>query len=531
MTLKTTSRTLMAALAAALAVAAATVAGATPPLASTDNGPVRGLRTGQVAAYLGLPYAAPPVGPLRWRPPAPSASWTGARDAASFQPACPQKGVSMPGEPPPSTAEDCLYLNVWTPIRRPTRPRPVMVWIHGGGYAKGATALPLYWGDRLAGRGVVVVSLNYRLGPLGFLAHPELSREGGGTSGNYGLMDQIAALEWVQRNIAAFGGDPDNVTLFGQSAGAMSISLLTASPRARGLFHRAIAQSGAVFEPLELAPGYRLPQAEKDGVTYAASLGADSLAALRALPADRLLEGRASLVTHPVIEPTVLPLSPYEAFVAGRQNKTPVLLGYNAEEARSLVNLTAVRADTFQADLTRAWGGLPPTITAAYPFVTDAESRQARADLERDLRFGWDMWAWARLQDKAGGPPAYAYRFSRRPPFPATSERGGWGASHFAELWYMFDHLDQEPWAWSRTDRRLADLMSRYWINFARSGNPNGPGLPVWPAYTTGSDLFLDLGDEVAPRVNPDQKTLRAFDQTYDAVRGAPFGTAPGPRP
>jgi para-nitrobenzyl esterase len=503
--------------------------GAIPTWAKTpsvriQSGWIRGVQMDGVAAYLGAPYAAPPVGPLRWHPPAPASSWAGVRDATAFAPACPQKGVSMPGELPPRTSEDCLYLNVWTPAKRSASPRPVMVWIHGGGYANGATALPLYWGDRLAHRGVVVVSLNYRLGPLGFLAHPELSAEGGGSSGNYGLMDQIAALQWVQRNIAAFGGDPRNVTIFGQSAGAMSVSLLIASPRAKGLFHRAIGQSGGVFEPLRLAPGYRLAQAEKDGLSYGASLDAGSLAALRALPADRLLEGRASQVSHPVIEPLVLPLSPYEAFVAGRQNKTAVLIGYNAEEARSLVDLSATRAASFQADLARAWGVLPPTIAAGYPFVTDAQARVARADLERDLRFGWDMWAWARLQAQAGGAPTYVYRFSQKPPFPTHSVRAGWGASHFAELWYMFDHLDQEGWAWSQVDRRLAAIMTSYWVNFARSGNPNGPGLPAWPAYAPQDEIVMDLGGDVTPIINPDLPTLGVFDQTYDGVRGAAFG-------
>jgi para-nitrobenzyl esterase len=511
-------------LAMAALMLTATPSAAAPPVVRVETGLTRGSETDGVQAYLGLPFAAPPVGDRRWRPPVAATAWTGVRDAAAFAPACPQKGVSMPGEPPPQTSEDCLYLNVWTSARRAGKPLPVMVWIHGGGYTNGATALPLYWGDRLAKRGVVVVSLNYRLGPLGFLAHPDLSREGGGSSGNYGLMDQIAALQWVQRNVAAFGGDPRNVTIAGQSAGSMSVSLLMASPRAKGLFQRAIGQSGGVFEPLQLAPSYRLAQAEKDGVAYAASVGAPSLKALRALPVAALLEGRAGSVSHPVIEPSILPLSPYEAYVAGQQNAVPILIGDNADEARSLIDPSLVSASTFQADLTRAWGPLPRAIVAAYPFTTDEEAKPARLDLERDLRFGWDMRAWARLQARASGPPAYAYRFTHSPPFPADSPRAGWGPSHFAELWYMFDHLDQEPWAWSAADRELSDTMAGYWTNFARTGDPNGPGLPPWPAYDEADPRVMMLGSQVKAAPARDTPGLRAFDQTYDAVRGAPFG-------
>ncbi|CAN5505048.1 carboxylesterase family protein [soil metagenome] len=490
------------------------------PTVKTETGPVSGVTTHGVRAYLGLPYAAPPVGPLRWRPPQPAKPWSRIRPATAFAPACLQTGVSMPGETPPQTSEDCLYLNVWTQVRGWKTGAPVIVWIHGGGYANGSTAMPLYSGDRLARKGVVVVTLAYRLGPLGFLAHPELSAEGGGGSGNYGLMDQVAALQWVARNIAAFGGDPGNVTIAGQSAGAMSVSLLMASPRAKGLFQRAIGQSGGVFEPLQVAPGYQLPQAEKDGVTYAASVGAKSLADLRALPPEKLLEDDGGTVTHPVIEPAVLPLAPYDAFIAGSQNSVPILLGYNTDEARSLADVSKVTAATFAADLTRAWGPLPPGIVAAYPFTTDDEARRARIALETDLRFGWDMWAWARLQARAG-QSVYFYRFDQAPPFPA-GVRAGWGAGHFAELWYMFDHLDQEPWAWTAADRRLADAMSSYWVNFARTGNPNAPGLPAWPAFTSQAGNVMTLGATIATGQPPVPAPIHAFDQTYDAVHRTP---------
>ena len=514
---------------AALLLAIAPAALAAQPLVRIDTGAARGTASHGIAAYLGLPYAAPPTGDLRWRPPRTAQAWPGVRAATAFAPACPQTGVSMPGETPPTTSEDCLYLNVWTPAGPTAPPAPVMVWIHGGAYANGATSMPLYWGDRLARRGVVVVSIAYRLGPLGYLAHPELTAESPhATSGNYGLMDQIAALQWVRRNISAFGGDPKNVTIAGQSSGAMSVSLLLASPLAAGLFHRAIGQSGGVFEPVQLAPQYRLAAAEEDGVAYAQSVGATSLSELRRLPAARLLEGRSGQVSHPVLEPHVLPRTPYEAYAAGRQNDVPVLIGSNAEEANSLIDLNAVRAATFAKDVERAWGALPPQLTAAYPFSSDAEARRARAGFERDLRFGWDMWAWARLQAMPGRRPAYLYRFSQRPPFPEDSARAGWGAAHLAELWYMTDHLDQETWAWTASDRRLADIMARYWVNFARSGDPNGPGLPPWPAFADGGQM-LDLGDRVRPIPAPADPQLAVFDAVYDAVRGAAFGRPPKP--
>ncbi|WP_332855684.1 carboxylesterase/lipase family protein [Duganella sp. S19_KUP01_CR8] len=490
----------------------------------TADGAVAGRRQDGVDVYRGIPFALPPVGEWRWRPPQPALAWQGVRDASKFAPACMQHGVSMPGETPPAVSEDCLYLNLWAPPRRAGQRLPVIVWIHGGGYANGSAAMPLYHGDRLARKGVLVVTIAYRLGALGFLAHPALSAESPHrSSGNYGLMDQIAALEWVRRNIAAFGGDPGRVTIAGQSAGAMAVSALLASPRARGLFQRAIAQSGGIFEPLQLAPGYLLANAERDGASYMNSLGATTLDAMRLLPAGRLIGGGAGVVTHPVIEPDVLPMSPYEAYVQGRYQDVPLLLGSNAEEARALVDVTAVRADRFEADITASVGALPQALPAAYPHATDAEAREGRLGLERDLRFGWDMWAWARLA-QAGRSPVYYYSFAQRPPFPAASVHAGWGASHYAELWYMFDHLGQAPWAWARADRKLAAAMSRYWVNFAATGDPNGSGVPHWPAFRGAAGQVQLLGDPIGPGPVPAINHLKVFDAVYSGLRGKEFG-------
>jgi para-nitrobenzyl esterase len=434
-----------------------------------------------------------------------------------------QTGVSMPGETPPAVSEDCLYLNIWTPAKSAQERLPVIVWIYGGGYINGSASMPLYWGDQLAQKGVIVVTIAYRLGPLGFLAYPELTRESPHhSSGNYGLMDQIAALEWIQRNIAAFGGNPKNVTVAGQSSGAISVSILMASPLAKGLFQRAIGESGGLFEPVQLAPKYLLANAERDGEKYAVSLGATSLQQLRRLPANQLT-GDGDGIVHPVIEPYLLPVSPYEAFASGQQNDVPLLIGSNAEEARALVNVTQVTAATFDTDLEHHFGALPAPLVAAYPYKTDEEARQARLDLERDLRFGWDMWAWARLQAGTGKNPVYYYSFRQRPPFPAGSVYDGWGASHYAELWYVFDHLDQSPWRWSKADRKVAKEISSYWVNFASSGNPNGRDLPTWPAFTNAESKVLYLGDPITVGGVANITSLSVFDTVYTSVRGKPF--------
>lgn len=492
--------------------------------AQTESGMLEGIQENGLTMYKGVPFASPPVGELRWREPAPAAAWKGLRAAKSYAPACMQTGVSMPGEAPPVISEDCLYLNIWAPANTGPTALPVLVWIYGGAYANGSASMPLYQGDRLAKKGIIVVTIAYRLGPLGYLAHPELTQESPHhTSGNYGLMDQIAALEWIHRNIAAFGGNPGNVTIAGQSAGSMSVSELMASPRAKGLFHRAIGESGGLFEPLQLAPGYLLANAEHDGEKYLTAHGVKSIKELRLVPAKELISGDIGTVTHPVIEPYTLPLSPYDAFTLGQQNDVPILVGSNMEEARSLTDVKSVKAATFNADIENRFGALPPELTGAYPYVTDQEAQQARLAFERDLRFGWDMWAWARLQSKTGKSAVYYYAFKQHPPFPAGSVYEGWGASHYAELWYVFDHINQEKWAWSQGDRKLAHEMSAYWVNFAKSGNPNGPGLSVWPAFIGGDQNVLYLGEPVSVAGVPGIKALTVFDAVYSSVRGRSF--------
>jgi len=504
----------------ALAILALWIQPACASAVRTQSGLVEGNPSGDLVVYKGIPFAAPPVGALRWRPPGPPAAWRGVRKADAFAPACMQTGVSMPGETPPKTSEDCLYLNVWAPARGASH--PVMVWIYGGGFSNGSAAMPLYWGDELARKGIIVVTFGYRLGPFGFLALPELTKESPfHSSGNYGLMDQVAALQWVHDNIAAFGGDPARVTIAGQSAGAASVSILMASPLAKGLFRGAIAESGGMFEPLQLAPGYTLANAEHDGEAFEKEVGATSLAQLRALPADALLKPSGSF--HPVLEPHAMPLSPYDAFAAGKQNDAAILIGSNANEAGSLIpDIANVKASTFESDIAKAWGPLPPPLFSAYPHASDVEARQSRLDFERDLRFAWDMWAWARLESATGSSPVYYYNFAHVPPFPKGSLYQDWGASHYAELFYVFDHLGQEPWAWTDGDRELAATMSDYWTTFVKTGDPNGNNDPLWPRFDQ-SGLVLHLDETVTADGVANLKTLGVFDAVYGAVRGAPL--------
>lgn len=507
---------------ATVTLALASLAAAGPQL-TIGGGRIEGVREGEVSTYKGVPFAAPPLDVLRWREPQPVPSWQGVRQATAFAPACAQTGVSMPGEVLGPTSEDCLYLNVWTPAHSASERLPVLVWIYGGGFVNGSASMPLYWGDRLARRGVVVVTVAYRVGAFGFLAHPELTRESpNATSGNYGLMDQVAALRWVQHNIAAFGGDPGQVTIAGQSAGSMSVSILMASREARGLFHRAIGQSGGFFEPVQLAPHYLLANAERDGVAFSRALGASSLAELRALSTEAVLKGNAARIAHPVVELHLLQRPPYDSFAAGQQAPVPLLLGVNAQESTALSDTRQVKAASFAADITKTFGPLPPPLLQPYPFDGDDEARRARIAFETDLRFGWNMWTWARLH-AAQGAPVYAYRFEHSPPFPADSPHAGWGASHFAELWYMFDHLDQTPWPWTEADRRLSDQMARYWTQFIKTGNPNASGLPEWPAQGVGADSLLVLREPPARGRADRPDALKVFDAVFSQLRGLPL--------
>ncbi|HZF28364.1 MAG TPA: carboxylesterase family protein [Gammaproteobacteria bacterium] len=511
-------RTFLAAGFGALLAAVAASHAALPTELKIDAGTIAGA-TGadpSVHVYKGIPYAAPPLGANRWRAPQPVAAWTGVRPGTEFAARCTQGGGGPPGgaaPPAPPTSEDCLYLNVWTTTGSARDRRPVMLWIYGGGFSGGAGSEPRYGGEGLAKKGPVVVTFNYRLGALGFFAHPDLAAESPHkVSGNYGMLDAVAALQWIQKNIAAFGGDPGNVTVFGESAGANMTAALVGSPAAKGLFRRAIGQSGA-WMGLSMAPMGTLAQALENGSKALTDSGAKSIGELRAMPAaDVFAKIRGgNLVVDGYLIPEDLSLT----FAAGKQNGVDLLIGSNQDEG-TFFQRPGLTAEQFASRAKQRFGVLADGYLKTYPAVDDAQAVQSYLASFRD-EAAWHMRKFAALQAKRGDK-AYVYYFTRVPPAPPG--RPSRGATHVAEVPYMFDNLASGP-PWTDVDQKLADTMSSYWANFARSGDPNGPGLPAWPAYrdaATGKAQVL--GDSVATETesHPAAATLAFFDSAYQQL-------------
>lgn len=467
-----------------------------------------------VLAFKGVPYAAPPIDQHRWRAPRASLPWTGVRDATAFGPRCmalPGRGLAQLSDP---ASEDCLTLNIWTAARSPSERRPVMVWIHGGAFQFGAGEEPNTDGERLAAKGVVLVSLNYRLGVFGFLAHPELDKEGA-PSGNFGLQDQIAALKWVRANIAKFGGDPNKVTIFGESAGAMSVGLLMTSPMAKGLFQRAIGESGAFWDS---GRGSIRTHAEAltRGTALADRLGGGTIAGLRAIPAEELMAKTPwTLALDPVtqafspsIDGFVVPDAPAKVFAEGRQTKVPLLAGWNGAEGvlfmgfslphRTAAEFRAAAAAKFGADHAGVFAKL-------YPAESDTQLSASAEALTGDLVIRQQVWEWLRFHARTGRSRVFAYDFDRRSPYAPVP-------IHTAEIDFVFGTLaPQRPAKPGATpdagDRELSSQMMSYWVNFARAGDPNGPGLPNWPAYRADKPEAMNFGD--ATRAGPQGATAR----------------------
>ncbi len=477
-----------------------------PPIATTAQGKAAGkvIHNGSQKAFLGLPYAAPPTGDLRWKAPRPALSWKGVRDAATFGARCEQWHVwddYIFQDSGPS--EDCLFVNVYTPFKaEPGSKLPVMVWIHGGGFIAGAGSEPRYSNSTLVNQGVVLVTLNYRLGVFGFLATDDLAAENGGHAGNYGLMDMVAALEWVHANIGAFGGDANNVTIFGESAGSFAVSTLTVVPSARGLFHKVIGESGALFNGA--IPMGRFAERGKRDQAWADGTGARTLAELRALPADKILDAAKNgkgVGFSPVMDGQFLPQSAPDAYTAGQQAHVPAIIGWNREERTGTLS-KGMTKEKWKAYATEHYGVHANEFLSAFPGDTD-EQAICSADVLTTAQFiGLATWRWAEADAATGKVPVYRYSFDE--PSPSERLHPVPKAFHSAELEYVFGTLDVRQGAtWKPEDRVLSQQMISYWTNFAKTGDPNGGGLPVWPRYDTEhAILHLDKNITAGPDAN-----------------------------
>lgn len=475
-----------------------------PPI-QTDAGLVGGITLPSgVRAWLGVPFAAPPVRDLRWRDPRPHEGWNGVWNADRFAAECiqPLRGRSINhyfGEE--ATSEDCLYLNIWAPSEPAPagKPYPVIAWIYGGAFNVGSASMANYSGAPLAAKGVVYVAIAYRVGPLGFIAHPDLTVEGAGHSGNYGLKDQIAALRWIQRNIAGFGGDPGKVTVVGQSAGSMSISLLQSSPAARGLFHRVVGMSGSSFGDLMAA--VPLAQAEQEGRALQRALGASSIEAMRHIPADRLISVAATVPRRPVVlDGQIVQSLPAASFAAGQQNDVPAMIGFTRDESfRGLGPVNSV-AD-YTAAVRQAFPETAAQILAHYPAETDQAARRALRDLQRDASVGAQMADWARAQARYGKAPVYPFFFTRVHPYRpgvifADHDPATVGAYHTGDVPYWLGTLDslnrfRVTRDWTAQDHALSDAMMTALLSFARTGQPGAD----WPIFREKHPQMRLLGD------------------------------------
>jgi para-nitrobenzyl esterase len=487
----------------ALVGAAATLLRAQETVSVAD-GRLTGIVTSGVRSFRRIPYAAPPVGNLRWRPPQDPPMWERALDASKYGPECPQSQYpdgSVYIRPMRELSESCLTLNVWTTAKAGDK-QPVFVWIHGGALTRGSSTSDVRDGVPLAQKGIVVVSVNYRLGALGYMAHPELSAESPHhASGNYGVLDQIAALKWVKQNIAAFGGDPATVTIGGESAGSWSVNTLVASPLAKGLFIRAIGESGGRFTgtPWLHDDKPAMVSAENVGLALAKAVGAASLKELRALPVEKLIDVQG-FRTQETVDGWVLPAEIRTIFAERKQNNVPVLVGQNLNEMTSLSGTRGLPTtmEAYHERIRAQYGDLATEFDKAYGVTDASHIEQALLAAGRDTVFSVHMRAWARATT-ATGSKAYLYLFSHVPPSPRRQELG---AFHASELPYVFNALKfgdprEAGFAWTAADQQLSDQIATYWANFIKTGDPNGKGLPTWTPYDLANEPFLNLGDPV----------------------------------
>lgn len=486
-----------------------------------DSGLISGETDGEIKVFRGIPYAAPPVGELRWKAPQPPQPWTGIRQSTQFGPSCPQPQESASS----MYSEDCLSLNVWTPTTQSQAKLPVMFWIHGGGFNFGGTVLPEYDGKNLAAKGVVVVTVNYRLGPLGFLVHPLLDAESAsGTSGNYGLLDQIAALKWVQRNIAAFGGDPSQVTIFGQSAGSRSVSLLLMSPLAQGLFKGAIAESGGPIIGSEyLSPAFNgdkvnvAKMGQELAQRLASDQAADVLSDMRAKTAEEVVKAAAcntslfadELFFAPVFDSWVLPDNPSVALVEGRIHAVPVIIGSTKNEgALYLTQEKELTRQKYQAFFESRFGRNVGQAMEIFPAPRDEDIAPAIDKVIAVAANARPAQLVAQAVERQG-KKSFVYQFTR---VPQTVLARKAGAHHGVDLAYVFGNM-KEAGAYDAVDRNLSQIVMQYWVNFAKTGNPNGPGLPNWPEYSAREGLSLEFGDQLKINSHLFQREIDFIDR------------------
>ena len=542
------NRIAMIAIAAAVVVTTTYVKAMVPEQVKIDSGTVAGTISGQptVRVFKGIPFAAPPLGENRWKAPQPVAKWDGVRKADAFGAPCAAgappagrgggggRGAAAPGAAPqapaapprePARAEDCLYLNVWTSATSPNDKRPVMVWIYGGGFTGGSGGLAWYDGENLASKGPVIVTLNYRLGSLGFFAHPELAKESGhNASGNYGMMDAIAALQWVKTNISAFGGDPNNVTIAGESAGAIMVGALLGSPQAKGLYHRAIAESGG-WMGLTMGRMASGQTAQANGAKTMEALGVKTIAELRAKPMNELTGLSAGGL---IVDGYLIPEDVSLTFTNGKQHAVDVLTGSNRDEANFGVcpgvggrgGGPALTADAFKTNAQRKFGEAADEYLKLYTVSSDAEAPSAAHQACAD-EINWNMRQWAVAQAKAG-KKAYTYFFTRIPTLNGAPSPQG--ATHTAEISYAWNNpKGQATQTWNDVDTKLADTMSSYWVNFITKGDPNGNGLPKWPEYKDlANGRVMVLGDAVQVESAAPTAKLSFYQAAYQRLLKTP---------
>lgn len=500
---------------------------------SVEGGRVAGVisKDGALRSFKGIPFAAPPVGALRWREPAPVLPWDEVLIADRYGSACMQPLHSpdhfmaqfgFADVPECGISENCLFLNVWTP--REAKNLPVIVWVYGGGHRVGSGSHPVSDGEALARQGAVVVSINYRLGGLGYLAHPELTKESG-FSGNYACLDVLAALKWVRHNIAAFGGNADNVTVFGQSAGAALINVIMASPLAKHagkpLFQRAIVHSAGRFKGGPMGSMQTLAQAEQEGMKLMQSLGAHTLDEMRLLAADQFYG--VPRQWNVIVDGHVLRDSVQAVFERGDQLPVPLLVGFTRDDATPFAFTEWHTQAGLQAHIDKAWSTQSARLRQLYPFNDDASAKAQSYAIRRDISFAYQAWRFAEMHQQSSGAPVYLFEFAKAPSLPAdmhfhgVAPDGGYGAYHGAELWYVFNSLSAKSWPWTPQDRQLAQTMGAYWVNFSNVGIPDAAGLPTWPAFLPDSKQAMIFDDSPHAGTVSNQLQLEFFVELFQS--------------